>query len=168
LRKTVDLHGTQGLVRARDARARARVVREDLPSLEAPIEEYRRNLRAMADIAAAHRVRLVFGTSPSLWRKTMPADEMRSLWMGWLGSDWSTADGYFSTEALARAMELFNQTLLDVCRERGVECIDAASQLPRAGDILYDDVHFTAEGARQLAALLARQLEDRPPFRRRS
>ena len=66
--------------------------------------------------------------------------------------------------ALADGMAQYNQTLLRVCRERGVECIDVASRLPRDGATFWDDAHFTVEGSHLLAQLVADYLLAREPL----
>jgi lysophospholipase L1-like esterase len=63
-------------------------------------------------------------------------------------------------------MARYNDTLLEVCRARGLDCVDAAHLLPRDTTALYDDVHFNEQGSRLLARALAKSLRERPPFRR--
>jgi hypothetical protein len=148
----------------------ARLVRHDtrewvdsLPPLEGPLIEYRRNLNAMADLAAAARVRLVFVTQPSAWRDGMSDAEERLLWFGWLGRD---RRSYFTTRAMGRAMARYNGTLLEVCRERGLDCVDAARVIPRDTTALYDDVHFNDHGSLLFAHVLVTHFRERPPFHR--
>jgi hypothetical protein len=52
-------------------------------------------------------------------------------------------------------MELYNQTLLKTCRERGAECVDAAALMPKDTTAFYDDVHLNESGARMLAEILS-------------
>jgi hypothetical protein len=61
-------------------------------------------------------------------------------------------------------MVRYNETLLGVCRERGVECIDVASQLPRDGAMFWDDAHFTVEGSHRLAQLVSDYLRRSEPL----
>jgi hypothetical protein len=61
-------------------------------------------------------------------------------------------------------MQRYNETLLRVCRERGVECIDAAARLPKDASIFWDDAHFTEEGSRRLAQIVADHLLEREPL----
>ncbi|MEP6999024.1 MAG: GDSL-type esterase/lipase family protein [bacterium] len=163
LQRSVEPAGSEGLVRARSHRGAARVL-DSLPSLDAPLRVFRKNLDVMADIAATRAVRLVFVTQPSAWRETMPEAQVRDLWLGWLGAGWGSAQAYYSTGALARAMESFNEVTRDVCRARGVECVDAAAMMPRDTTMFYDDAHFTEAGSRRLAAILAGHFASRPPF----
>jgi hypothetical protein len=117
----------------------------------------------MADLAAAARVRLVFVTQPSAWRDGMSDAEERLLWFGWLGRD---GRSYFTTRALGRAMARYNGTLLEVCRERGLDCVDAARMIPRDTTALYDDVHFNDHGSLLCARVLVSHFRERPPFHR--
>ncbi len=148
-----------GLTRARRARREAKVFIDDLPDLEKPLEEYRGNLNAMADIASERRVRLVLVTQPSRWREHMSEEDSRELWFGWVGEDWPVAEGYFTTGALERAMAAYNETLLGVCRERRLDCVDAAATMGPEAALYYDDVHFTEAGSRRLAGVLAAHLK---------
>jgi hypothetical protein len=102
--------------------------------------------------AAAAGASVVFVTQPSVWRPRMTEAEQHRLWFGWLGGDWwSSASAYYTTAALTGAMAAYNRTLLDVCRERSLACVDAARMLPGDSSIFVDDVHFTERGSRLLA-----------------
>lgn len=138
---------------------------DSLPPLEAPLGEYRRNLNMMADLAAAAGVRLVFVTQPSVWREGMSGAEDRLLVFGAVTVP-SSPRAYFTTRALGRAMARYNETLLEVCRERGLDCVDAARLLPRDTTAMYDDVHLNENGSRLLAQVLVEHFRTRPPFRR--
>jgi lysophospholipase L1-like esterase len=122
----------------------------------AMLAEYQRNLEAMVAAAAEARVELVLVTQPSLWRADNTEAERARLWMGGVGSYPATpARAYYSTAVLAEGMHAYNDVLLEVCRTNGLTCVDAAGVLPQDTRILYDDVHFTEEGSRRIAALLA-------------
>ena len=141
---------------------------DSLPPLEAPLVEYRRNLNLMADLAAAAGVRLVFVTQPSMWRADLPAAEQRFLVFGEVRAGQSPGRAYFTAGALGRAMARFNETVLQVCRARGLDCVDAASLIPRDTTAMYDDVHFNEHGAQLVADALAEHFRALPPFRRRN
>jgi len=155
-----------GLQRARLQRYTAATRIDTLPPLEAPLSEYRRNLNVMADLASAAGVRLVFVTQPTAWREGMSDAEERLLWFGWIVTPDTLRRAYFTTRAVSRAMARFNETLLDVCRARRLECVDAAHVVPQDTTALYDDVHFNEHGSRLLALVLAEHFRGRPPFRR--
>jgi len=165
-RTTDNVGGQKQLREARAVRQAAREWVDSLPPLEEPLIEYRRNLNAMADFAARAGARLVFVTQPSAWRRGMPDAQERLLWTGWIGQQPATASGYFTSAALARAMVRFNETLLEVCSQRRLECVDLARVLPKDTTAIYDDVHFTEQGSRLVAQALVEHFRARPPFRR--
>jgi hypothetical protein len=158
-RRPVDAGSAEWLVRARALRAAAAKV-DSLPPLGKPLYEYRRNLEAMARHAQDAGAELVLVTQPTTWRRGMSAAEEERLWFGWIGADWLAARAWYTTAALARAMNAWNRELLAVCRDLGLRCVDAAGLVPRDTTVIYDDVHFTERGARTLAALLATRLSD--------
>jgi hypothetical protein len=66
--------------------------------------------------------------------------------------------------ALAEGMNLYNQRLLRVCRDRSLECVDLEQALPKEARIFYDDAHFTEAGARLVAKVFAQYLRSTAPF----
>jgi hypothetical protein len=148
-------------------RRRAGRFRHDLPDLEAHRSVYAANLNRMVDIAQSRKVRLVLVTQPTLWNEDLSAKERELLWAG--GPPFfSLREGatYFSAEALAIAMAGFNGTLLKVCRDRNIECLDAATHIEPTTDNFYDDAHFTEQGTAKLAKLISGYLQARPPLKR--
>jgi hypothetical protein len=155
--------GANGLERGRRKRRTIGASLDSLPSLERPLLEHRRNLNAIVDLAAAAGARVVFVTQPSVWRPQMTDAEQRRLWFGWVGADWSSAYAYCTTGALSRALAAYNGTVLDVCRERGLRCVDAARLLPPDSTVFGDDVHFTERGSQLLAQALVASFRDPCP-----
>ncbi|MEO7455009.1 MAG: hypothetical protein ABIY52_02025 [Gemmatimonadaceae bacterium] len=162
-RGTFDIDPQGGLVMARRKRS-VTTLTDTLPPLALPLAEFRRNLEAMTRIAFARHVRLIFVTQSSAWRANMSAAEQRDLWLGWQGAGWQEATQYFSPAALDNAMVSYNAELRRLCARRSVECVDAASVIPKSAANFYDDVHFTRAGAHALAAVLAGALAKEPPF----
>lgn len=158
----VDARG-EFVARARDHRSRVTSFLEELPGLPEGLAVYKKTLNEIVDAAQAAGARLIFITQPTLWREGLGPEEEASLWMGGPRFDRLGPRAQFhSVRALADGMARYNQTLLDVCRERGVECIDAASQLSRDGVVFWDDAHLTLEGSRRLAQLVADYLRSKP------
>lgn len=146
-------------------RAEASVMWDTLPDLTQPLEDYRGLLESMVATAGERGTRLIFLTQPTLWRSDLTPDEEAALWLGGMG-DFQEEAGheYFSAGALAKAMDAYNATLLDVCVASGVECIDVAGVLPKDLSIFYDDVHFTERGSRLVAEAVGAYLSARPPY----
>ena len=155
----------KGLGLWRRYRAQASVFHDDLPDLSATREIYAGNLEAIVDAARARGVRLIFMTQPVLWRPGLAPAERDLLWMGGPNPrQMKEGAEYYSAEALARGMEQYNDTLRRVCRERGVECLDAAARLPRTAGMFFDDAHYTEAGARRLAEIVADYLLAHEPI----
>jgi lysophospholipase L1-like esterase len=138
----------------------------ELPDLGPALGRYRAYLESIADEAEARGVRLIYMTQPALWRANLSQGEEELLWMGGDAPDFMEGPGarYYTAEALAAAMQAFNQVTLELCRSRGVECIDLAAGLPRTTEVFYDDVHFTDEGSRRVAEIVTGHLQANPPF----
>lgn len=153
------------VARARDHRRQATSFLEELPAISEGLALFETSLNGIVDAARAANTRLIFLTQPTLWREGLNAQEQGSLWMGGPRFD-RLAPGaeFYSVRALADGMVRYNETLLGVCRERGVECIDVASQLPRDGAMFWDDAHFTVEGSHRLAQLVSDYLRRSEPL----
>lgn len=149
-------------VNLRKLRKGASEIVEYLPDLTSGLEEYKKNLNVIIDMAKHQSVRIIFLTQPSLWKKDMTEQEKALLWYGWIESFKSKR--YYSEIALMRGMQAYNNALLQVCQARGVECIDLAKMLPKNSAIFYDDVHFTDNGSLMTADIIFKYLNKRPPF----
>jgi lysophospholipase L1-like esterase len=155
------------ILRARDHRSRATSFLEELPGIPEGLAVYERNLDAIVDAARAADRRLIFLTQPTLWKDGLTPEEQASLWMGGPRFD-RLAPGaeFYSVRALADGMARYNEILLRVCGTRAVECIDLAGQLPREGALFWDDAHYTVEGSRRVAQIVADYLLSREPLAR--
>ncbi len=147
------------LVNWRRHRQTAARIRDSLPDVEPALVEYRRDLNAIIDEAARFKTRVILLTQPVMWRPGLPPGLHKLLWLGGVG-DFQAEPGkdYYSVAALARGMDRYNRTLLEVCRDRGVECVDLAAAVPKDTTAFYDDAHFNAPGARKVAAIVATYL----------
>jgi lysophospholipase L1-like esterase len=134
-----------------------------LPDLHTGLEEYRGRLIALASRCRALELRCLFLTQPSMWRGDLSAAEQGLLWFGHVGR-FENPKGYVSAADLARAMDAYNRTLLDVCQQDGLECYDLAAHIPKDTSALSDDVHFNEAGARLVVQNLKQYLLSRPPF----
>lgn len=145
----------------------ASAILDKLPDLTAPLADYRKNLERIVEIAAARKVRLVLMTQPVLWRDDLSEADKALLWLGGQGEFQSqAARAYYAVPALAEAMRRYNAVLLDVCREKGLDCLDLAAKIPRERAMFYDDCHFTDEGSRAVAKATAEHLGKLAPFSR--
>src|SRR5215510_14374570 len=141
----------------REHRRGASEMRDALPDLSSALAEYARNVNMMIDLAQEKSVRLILMTQPTMWRAGLPQDLDALLWLGGIG-DFQKESGkpYYSVRALEKAMKAYNDTLLRVCRERGLECLDLASIVEKDTTVFYDDVHFNESGARKVAEAISK------------
>lgn len=144
-------------LRWRGNRKSASALLDELPDLDAALDEYARNLARIVDLARAREARVIFLTQPAMWRKDLSPAGRDLLWMGGIGNyRYGEAKAYYSVDALAAGLARYNRRLLEVCAERDVECIDLTAEVTDPS-LFYDDVHFNEEGARRVAAaILAR------------
>ena len=146
----------------REARRPPVAVRE-FPSLAA----YRRNLESFAELCRADCVALVVGTQPSLYRPGLDGKELASIAFPMelcCGPDGDYAD----MDSMIRGMGLFNDETRAFARRHGIPLADLEAEVPKNGDFLYDDCHFTERGGSRVAEVLARTvigsgLLEKPP-----
>lgn len=155
--------------RSRDLLRYGRAI-DTLPDLEKALEEYADNLAQIIQAASQRKLRLIMMTQPVWWNDRMTAAERASLLpFGSIGySAPSIKYDYYSVEILAECMRLYNDKLVSLCRQFGVEYIDLASCVPQTAQVFYDDCHFTENGAELVADAVVAYLKDEPPFRRES
>lgn len=132
---------------------------DQLPEIAPCLAAFAENLRQMDAMSSG---RVVFITQGMLYKEQMLPEEEATLWFGSVDQNPFNSpppDRYYSTRVMTKLMERYNQTMLDVCRERKAICIDIANQLPRTLDTYYDDVHFNVTGATRMAEVIAKELE---------
>jgi hypothetical protein len=101
-----------------------------IPDLRVGLEEYVHRILALQRVCKTLGLRCLFLTQPSLWRGDLSPAEQQLLWNGRVGR-WERPLGYASPADLARAMNAYNRTLLDVCQQYGMECYDLARHIPK-------------------------------------
>jgi lysophospholipase L1-like esterase len=114
---------------------------------------FARNLRTIAGVARAHKIRLAFVTQPSTWNSTV--DPAIGDWQ-WMLLRKGVA---YRPDLMDQALERLNQVTRDVGAAEGVPVYDLAKAIPKSGQFFYDDVHLNVNGARAAADGVARFLE---------
>lgn len=158
-RGTVQDRAGEWYLTVREERKNAKEILESPPDLSSALEEYFRNINTIIDLANNRSIRLIFLTQPTLYRSGLTESEKDLLWGGNCGNG-----SYYSVQALNNAMVRYNEKLLEACSNRGIECIDLASQLPQDTTVFYDDCHFNENGARLVATIIAKHLKGTKPF----
>ena len=81
------------------------------------------------------------------------------LWLGEI----SGSKEFYSFEALAAGLRLYNQATLEVCRSRQVECIDLEKMLPKDTSVFYDDIRWNEAGAEKISEILTQYFLQHSP-----
>jgi lysophospholipase L1-like esterase len=134
-----------------------------LPDLSIALKEYRGRLQALASRCKDLELRCLFVTTPTMWRDDLSAADQRLIWQGSVGPR-QNPKGYISVSDMARSMDMYMRTLLDVCQESGLECYDLASHIPKDASVTFDGTHLNELGARMVAQNLKDYLLSKPPF----
>jgi lysophospholipase L1-like esterase len=150
----------------RDFRQNASGFRPQLPDLQSGRAAYAERVNQIVDITQRAGVDVLLMTQPVLWRSGLSTEENKLLWGGGppLGK-FRKGAVYYSVEALADGMQLYNETLLAVCKARGIRCLDLASVIPRTTEVFYDDAHFTEFGSDLVSEVVTAHLMERDSFR---
>jgi hypothetical protein len=124
------------------------------PIQELPREElqhalaiYRENINSIITTCQRNKQHLVIMTQPQIYRPDLPEELERRTW--------SACDsGAYTAAVLAQMMDAFNQVVIDVCRQRGIDCLDLAAQLPKDATVFNDQEHFTAAGCEKVSDIV--------------
>jgi len=136
-----------------------------LPDISDFVAIYVRNLHTIVDHVERMGRRVIFVTQPMLWKDQMSQSELDLLAFG--GPNFfrmGHGKPFYSTAALAKAMAIYNDALLEVCRSREVECVDMAAMLPRTAQVHYDEAHYTEFGSAIVARRMAEYLLGSKPL----
>ena len=147
-------------IRKRKLRQKA-VMRDNLPDLSSAIEEYSRNIKAIIDLSRKKSIGVIFLTQPALWDYNYSGKSSELLWMG-VSED---NREYYSPEALARGLKMYNQRLKEICRLEQVDCLDIVSLIQKDPNLFYDDMHFNEKGAEEISKIIAEYLIQQDPFK---
>jgi lysophospholipase L1-like esterase len=134
-----------------------------LPDLTIGLNEYAHRIRTLASRCRDLHIRCLFMTQPTIWRDDLTDAEKHLLWIGWYGRFFDIK-GYVSAPDMGRAMNMFNQRMLDVCRQDDLECFDLAAYIPKNTTAFLDEMHFNVNGAQIVARALTQYLLARAPF----
>jgi len=112
------------------------------------LPSFRRNLTELVRRASQDGALVVLVSEPFSYRDAMPREEQASLFYRYYYEDYAAVP---SISAQAAAMRAFNAAARAVAQETGAVFVDAEAALPKTKEYLFDDVHFTAAGARVVA-----------------
>lgn len=119
------------------------------------LPSYRRNLSELARRVTDDGGKLAILTQPFLYRSDMPASERDALFYDYYYHDYAQVPSVSEQEA---AMRAFNAAALEIAKSLGTLSVDLEPNIPKRIDMMYDDVHYTREGAKHVAAVVAESL----------
>ncbi|RPJ03388.1 MAG: hypothetical protein EHM28_15405 [Spirochaetaceae bacterium] len=131
---------------------------DEMPDLQQGLDGYRHNILELIHLAKEHHVHLLFMTQPSLVKPNMSQEEIDRIWAGHLGNP--VLNAYWSIRVRSIISAAYNRLVLETCREKGIDCIDLASNLPRTPAVFWDHGHFTDYGSSLVADELVRYFND--------
>jgi lysophospholipase L1-like esterase len=143
----------------REMRRQAGRLVDEIPDRPNLVREYTRKLDALVDAVLSAGAQPILLTQPALWSPSLSEEGRARLMFGGPPLDRSRPGAlYYSVEALAEGMAAYNAALLRLCERRKLSCIDLAGALPPDLAAFTDDVHYTEEGSRRVAAVIASHL----------
>lgn len=111
------------------------------------IEGYHKRVVQLIDTCLAHNIVPVMVTQPC--RGGIGIDSITKVnletvkdWQGNGRSSWTI-------------LQLYNEELRNICKEKNVFLIDLATSLPKGSLYFYDHIHFTNEGAAKVAGIIS-------------
>lgn len=108
------------------------------------IDPYRRNLISFLNILKADDVRLILGTQPVLYREGLSQKESNSLWV--YQTMCRMKGTYASFRSVTFGMNQFNETTREIAAFYQVPLIDFEAKMPKTGEYMWDDCHYTLKG----------------------
>lgn len=129
--------------------------RDDIPAnFEADLELYRAKLREIIAACRARGLNLVFMTQPTMYEENIDPALDALCWQRAKGAT-------FTSGALARMMRRINDSLMEICAQEGVDCIDLDRRVPKNTEAFWDDCHFNINGNRIVADVLAEYFREK-------
>lgn len=114
------------------------------------LDGFRQRLERLVALTRAGGSEPMLITQPLLWGKGV--DEVT-------GVDLEKVKlGVGNGTTALRIQEKYNDVTRGVCQARGVTCLDIAGDVPKTRRNFYDNVHYTVEGNRAVAAAVYRRL----------
>ena len=115
------------------------------------LPHFRRNICQLVKRARSDGAEVVLLTQPSVYREGMSEEEIGKLFYDYYYRDYARIPHIQEQSA---AMVEFNREMLEVADSCGALLVDLEQHIPKDPEYMYDDVHYTVEGARQVAGTL--------------
>ncbi len=113
---------------------------KDFPSLNS----FSRNLVSFINSTHADHVQLILGTQPVIYREDLTKQELDSLWVYFTMCE--TNGRFPNLKSMIYGMNQFNQTTKEIAAEHQIPLIDLEAKIPKTGEFMWDDCHYTKKG----------------------
>lgn len=113
---------------------------------------YQKRLEQLIDTCRRYQITPVFLTQPTQFGQGIDPVTGVDLETFDTGQD-------MNGKCLAAVLEVYNNSLKNICRQRNVPVIDLEQQMPRNSLYYYDGFHFTNAGAEKVAEIVATGLQ---------
>lgn len=116
------------------------------------LPRYAARLQKLIDISQSQGIDIVFITQPAVYDRLI--DDVTGVDLGKI----QVKPG-INGELAWELLELYNETTRKVGRDKQILVIELARRLPKSSRLFYDTMHYTNEGAQQVADIIYNQLE---------
>lgn len=132
----------------------------DLPSKPDALRAYQDNIVKISKVGKTYGARTVFATQPFLWSSTMSPAARKQIYAGFIGTAMTDPKTkWYTPIALEKGLSTYNKAMRDICKVKGLDCVDTAAALPREATYFYDDFHFSEAGAATVGEIVAEALK---------
>ena len=117
---------------------------------------FEQNLNSIIDLAEIDGSKVVLMTQPNILKEKMTDEELDHLYM--LNTEAVGHDKRWSLKSAFRGMELYNESIRKVARERNIPLIDLEKVIPKSLEYFYDEVHYQDKTYDMIAEYVAGEL----------
>ena len=151
------------MAKAREMRARAKVIRTSVPEPAPLFAHFEAHLRSAIQIAKAHADRVIVVRQSWLQKESYTPVELAHFWHGGAGQAWrDEVTTFYSIDVTRSLMASLDARAHRIAQALGVEQIDLMSLLEPSLNTYYDFFHLTPSGAMVVASAVAQTvLHDR-------
>lgn len=125
------------------------------------LKDFEKNLLRLVHFIKSDNVPILLMTQPSLYKKNMSNDELTVLWIGktfcYTKKSFSRRE-YPSANSLRLAMQAYNDVSRKTAETRKTFFLDLDSKVEKNLKYFIDDIHYTEEGAKKVAEVVANKI----------
>ena len=104
------------------------------------LNSFEKNLKALIELAQADQTLVILMTQPNIYKEDMSKEELQALTM--LNYEAVGNGKYWSYNTVYTGINLYNNKIKQIAKEKNVELIDLEKKIPKSLDYFYDDVHY--------------------------